>query len=73
MCGFNMKFFELGTLVIIIAIAALAAIGIVSQKYLGEDNIVEETVEAVIKEKTGLDIDLSPKTIEEKKGPSLSN
>ena len=68
-----MRFFELGTLVIIIAVAALAAIGIVSQKYLGEDNIVEETVEAVIKEKTGLDIDLSPKTIEEKKGPSLSN
>lgn len=68
-----MKFFELGTLVIIIAIAALAAIGIISQKYLGEDNIVEETVEAVIKEKTGLDIDLSPKTIEEKKGPNLSN
>ena len=68
-----MKFFELGTLVIIIAIAALAAIGIVSQKYLGEDNIIEETVEAIIKEKTGLDIDLSPKTIEEKKGPSLSN
>jgi len=68
-----MKFFELGTLVIIIAIAALAAIGIVSQKYLGEDNIIEETVEAIIKEKTGLDIDLSPKTIEEKKGSSLSN
>jgi hypothetical protein len=67
------KFFELGTLVIIIAIAALAAIGIVSQKYFGEDNVVEETVEAIIKEKTGLDIDLSPKTIEEKKDSSISN
>lgn len=68
-----MKIFELGTLVIIIALAALAAIGIVSQKFLGEDNVVEEAVEAIIKEKTGLDIDLSPKTIEEKKDSSISN
>lgn len=51
------------------ALAALAAVGIVSSKYLGDDNVVEEMIEQVIKEKTGLEIDLSPKTIEEEKDP----
>lgn len=39
-----------------------------SLKNYPQDNFVEEIVEDVIEEKTGLDIDLSPFTPEEKKG-----
>ena len=44
---------------IIIAIVA-AAIGLGSYYWLGPDNAVEEECEKVIKDETGMDIDLSP-------------
>lgn len=44
----------------LVLITLAVIIGIVSQKYLGADNIVEQDAEFFIKEETGLDIDLSP-------------
>jgi hypothetical protein len=53
---------------IIIIITALSiALGIFSIKFLGDDNIVEEVCEEVIKDSTGVDADLSPKSSETKK------
>lgn len=43
---------------IILVIAAI--IGVASYQFLGSDNPVEEASEAVIKQETGVDIDLSP-------------
>lgn len=46
---------------IIIAISVLAAVvGIVSDRYLGDDNPVEQEAEKIIKDETGMDVDLSP-------------
>lgn len=59
-----MTFFIMGCITILAVL-----IGTISVKYLGNDNIVEEIAEDVIKEETGLSIDLSPSDIhkEEKK------
>ena len=54
-----MKLREGGTTVLII-IAVMAVLGYASSKFLGEDNVVEETAEEVIEMHTGVDIDLSP-------------
>ena len=44
-----------------IAIAAVAAVmGIGSYYFLGADNAVEQECEKVIKDETGMDVDLSP-------------
>ena len=44
-----------------IAIAAVAAaVGIGSYYFLGADNPIEEECEKVIKDETGMDVDLSP-------------
>lgn len=37
-------------------------IGVGSRRWLKTDNIIEETAEVIIKNKTGCDIDLSPDT-----------
>ena len=42
----------------IVAIVAIA--GIVSVKYLGDGNPIEKIAEEVIKEETGLDVNLTP-------------
>jgi hypothetical protein len=44
-----MKMYEISTLVIIITLATLAAVGIISSKFLGDDNPVEEAIEQIIK------------------------
>lgn len=48
------------------AIASIALL-VVSAKYLGlgDDNPIEEAVEEIIKENTGLEVDLTPLTPEE--------
>lgn len=46
------------TVLIIIGVAAL--LGVLSARWLGEDNAVEETAEEVIEMHTGVDLDLSP-------------
>lgn len=51
----------IATIALIAVISGIAMIvGIVSSKYLGNDNAVEQAAEAVIEEETGIDIDLSP-------------
>lgn len=46
-----------------------AILGISSYKYFGmkEDNPIEQAAEKIIKEDTGIEIDLSPNSPEEKK------
>jgi hypothetical protein len=48
--------------IVIMIVGAMCACS--NGKYV-DDNPVEELVEVVIKEKTGLDVDLSPKTSED--------
>ena len=64
----NSKKRGIATLAIIVSVTILCAvIGIVSDKYLGDDNLVEEESEQIIKNETGLDIDLTPKSKESTK------
>jgi hypothetical protein len=42
-------------------------IGITSTYFLGNDNPVEEIAEKIIEEETGVNIDLTPKSIENQK------
>lgn len=61
-----MKLFDGSFILMGIVLAILAVGGLVSIKFLGQDNPVEEAVEEIIKNQTGLDIDLSPETKETK-------
>lgn len=47
-----------------IVIAAII-IGLLSSRFLFQDNPIEETSEEIIKKETGVDIDLTPATSEE--------
>lgn len=58
-----MTFRDLGTTIVIVVVTA-AVVGYVSSKYLGHDNIVEESAETIIEKNTGWDIDLSPSSPE---------
>ena len=49
----------------IIALSLILGVG--SSYYIGDDNPIEEKAEDVIKNQTGLDVDLSPSTKETKK------
>lgn len=62
----NMKLYDLGVTVFVIIGLAIAA-AVISQKYLGDDNVIEESSEEIIKYQTGIDIDLSPNSPEVKK------
>lgn len=42
----------------------IALIGFISVYFYGDDNPIEEVSEYVIKEETGMDIDLTPKSLE---------
>ena len=55
-----------GILITLGIIAAAVALGVGSQYYLGEDNVIEEAMEEVIKDKVGVDLDLSPSSPEKK-------
>ena len=59
-----MKLYDLSVIAALIGLAALATVGYFSHKFLGHDNHVEEKIEEVVKEKTGLDVDLTPDTKE---------
>lgn len=54
----------------IIVTCSAIVIGISSNYFLKEDNLIEEAAEEVIKEKTGFDIDLTPSSKEEDKNPN---
>lgn len=61
-----MKMYEIGTTILVIGLFVLLGVGFISQKYLGKDNKIEQTIEEIIKEKTGLDVDLSQEEKENK-------
>lgn len=61
-----MKLCEGGTIIMVIVLTLLGLGGLVSIKFLGHDNVVEEVVEQIIEKQTGLDIDLSPSSAEAK-------
>ena len=62
-----MKLYELGIIILIGGLVALATVGYLSQKWLGADNELEEHVEEVILDHTGLEMDLSPCSPEDPK------
>lgn len=64
-----MKIYDFSILMIIGSIALAVTVGLLSQKYLGDDNFIEEICEEIIHKKTGLEVDLSPKS----KEPSSSS
>ena len=47
-------------------LAIIILLGVFSTYLLGDDNPIEELSEEIIKEETGLDIDLTPKSQETK-------
>lgn len=49
-----------------IVLGLITACGLLSTKFLGDDNPIEEAAEEVIKEITHVEIDLSPNTPEPK-------
>lgn len=49
-----------GIILLILTVTLLAIIGLTSAYFFGNDNIVEETAEDLIKTHTSLDIDLTP-------------
>lgn len=54
-------------------VAAAIIVGLLSAYFWYQDNPVEETSEQIIKEETGIDIDLTPKTPEQKTQDKLSH
>lgn len=58
-----MKLRDGGSTVLII-LGIVVILGLVSQRWLGPDNPVEESAEVVIEQHTGVDLDLSPGTPE---------
>lgn len=61
-----MKLYDFGIIILVAIVVGAAVIGVVSVKYLGSDNAVEEVAEEVIKAETGVNIDLTPSSKEEK-------
>lgn len=53
-------FFKNKLVLIVISVIFAGLIGIISGKFLGDDNLIEEKSEDFINEKTGLKIDLTP-------------
>ena len=58
-----MRLYDGGLIIIGIVIVALAA-GYTSSRWLGDDNPIEESAETVIREHTGVDMDLTPSSAE---------
>ena len=54
-------------------ILAAIIIGLLSAYFWYQDNPIEETSEEIIKEQTGADVDLTPKTPEKKSEDKLSH
>ncbi len=54
------SFKDIGLIFIIVIVIVAGGVGFYSRRFLGNDNSVEEISEEIIKEATGVDIDLSP-------------
>ena len=63
-----MKLYEPTFMICMILLVGALIVGIASNKvaHMGDDNIVEELAEDVIKEESGMDVDLSPESPEKK-------
>ena len=59
-----MRLYEIGSIVFGLVLVILFGIGVFSHQFLGNDNKLEETIEKVIKEETGLNVDLTPESKE---------
>lgn len=62
-----MKLYDGGLIVLIVIVSICVVGGVASTFFWGNDNPIEETAEEIIKEKTGMDVDLTPSTPETKK------
>ncbi len=58
---------ELSLVIVITMVVFAAGIGWVSAKFFGDDNSIEEECEEHIEKTTGMDIDLTPHTLEQNK------
>lgn len=47
-------------IVMIVIIVLIVAFGVLSSLWLGKDNVVEETAEAIVEQMTGKKMDFSP-------------
>ena len=54
-----MRLYDGGSTVLIV-LGCIVVLGFVSQRFLGHDNLVEESAEYAIEAHTGVNIDLSP-------------
>ena len=55
---------DVGIIILGVIISLCALGGIISSLYLGDDNPIEELLEKVIEEETGVDVDLTPSSPE---------
>lgn len=60
MMGLLLNKYVITVLIVVVA----GAVGIVSIKFLGNENPIEETAEKIIKDETGIDVELSQKAPE---------
>lgn len=59
-----MRLLDIGSVIIVVIVVSACIAGIVSKHYLGNDNFVEQTAEDVIQQETGVEVDLSPDSVE---------
>lgn len=62
-----MKLYDAGSILILVLFSISIAIGVGNffyEEYWIDDNVAEEVVEHIIEDKTGANIDLTPKTPE---------
>ena len=63
----NSKQIGIASIIVVIAITGISlAIGLLSDRYLPDDNFLEEASEEEIKQQTGADIDLTPRSPEKR-------
>ena len=60
-----MKLYD-GGIIFILLMVMVVAVGVLSDRFLGDDNVVEESSEAILSDQIGLNIDLSPKSKEKR-------
>jgi hypothetical protein len=68
-----MIFREGATLILLALAVVIGIIGYSSSLFLGDDNPIEESCEAVIKKTTGFDLDLTPNSPEGATGATAAN
>lgn len=55
-----MKFYDLSIIIIVSIVLVAGAVGLISAKFLGNDNPIEQEAEKIIKDETGIEVDLTP-------------